>query len=258
MTVNQNEPGDTLVLSARVIKTFLFTDIVKSTDIRDACIRQFGDKSNKVYDDAVLKPHDEILNRLIRQFEGEVISTAGDSYFCSFDYARDAIQRAVAIQREFIVRKIPPPIVESSLPRYIQTRIGLHRGGASQVLRAGHPNLSDHTINIAARIDAEKQKVIDALLQKYPELALAGVAIRYDPLLDQHPLYLGVAASTLSMEQGTTILISSLGIGQSERDLALTILHEIYHILHPEDQGSSKEERAEEFAHARWRPLQER
>ena len=153
MTAQQNAMYEVQVASPRVIKTFLFTDIVKSTDIRDACIREFGDKGNKIYDDAVLKPHDEILNRLIAQFQGKVISTAGDSYFCSFDYARDAIQCAVTIQREFIERKISPPIAESNLPLYIQIRIGLHRGGASEVLRAGQPNLSDHTINIAARIE---------------------------------------------------------------------------------------------------------
>lgn len=89
----------------RVLKTFMFTDIVKSTDIRDAYIREFGDKGNKIYDDEVIKPHDEILNRPIAQFQGEVISTSGDSYFCAFDYARDAIQCAVASQRELTERK---------------------------------------------------------------------------------------------------------------------------------------------------------
>ena len=105
---------------------------------------------------------------------------------------------------------------------------------------------------------SEKQAIIDALLRKYPELIVQGLTVRYDPLLDEHPFYRGVAASTLSTEEGTTVLISSLALGQSERELALTILHETYHALHPEDQGAGKEERAEEFAHARWRAIQER
>jgi len=105
---------------------------------------------------------------------------------------------------------------------------------------------------------AEQQRIIDALLRKYPDLIVQGLEIRYDPLLDHHPFYQGVAASTLSTEQGTTVLIGSLGMGRSETELALTILHETYHVLHPEDQGAGKEERAEEFAHARWQVIQER
>lgn len=54
------------------------------------------------------------------------------------------------------------------------------------------------------------------------------------------------------------VFISSLGVGRSEGELALTIVHEIYHVLHPEDQGPGKEERAEDFAHAQWRRIQER
>jgi hypothetical protein len=105
---------------------------------------------------------------------------------------------------------------------------------------------------------SEKQAIIDALLRKYPELVVPELTIRYDRLLDEHPFYLGMAASTLTTEQGTTVLISSLGLGLSEKELALTILHETYHALHPEDQGAGKEERAEEFAHARWAGIQER
>ena len=104
---------------------------------------------------------------------------------------------------------------------------------------------------------SERQASIDALLRKYPDLAIPGLEMRYEPLLDQHPFYQGVAASTFSTEQGTTVLIGSLGIGQSEEELAITILHEIYHVLNPEDQSAGKEERAEEFAHARWRAIRE-
>ncbi len=62
---------------------------------------------------------------------------------------------------------------------------------------------------------SEKQTIIDELLRKYPKLPLPGVTIRYDPLLDQHPFYLGVAASTFTTGESTTILVSSLGMGQS-------------------------------------------
>jgi hypothetical protein len=74
---------------------------------------------------------------------------------------------------------------------------------------------------------AKKQAIINALLRKYPELVVLELTIRYDQVLDEHPFYAGVAASTLSTEQGTTVLISSLGLKQSERELSLTILNEL-------------------------------
>ncbi len=140
-------------VSERVIRTFMFTDIVKSTDIRDGCIRQHGEEGNQLYDDEVLLPHDEILNRLVQQFGGEVVTTHGDSYFVNFRYARKAVECAIAVQREFISKQIPIPAPGENLPPYVQVRIGLHTGGATELLRATKPNYSDHTINIAARIE---------------------------------------------------------------------------------------------------------
>lgn len=137
----------------RVLKTFLFTDIVQSTDIRAAAIREFGDVGNQKYDNEVLAPHDEILNRLVAEFNGVVVSTAGDSYFVAFDGAQSAVQCAVAIQSRLIKDCIPLPFSEPELPPYLQIRIGLHTGGARELTRADRPNYSDHTINIAARIE---------------------------------------------------------------------------------------------------------
>jgi hypothetical protein len=77
--------------------------------------------------------------------------------------------------------------------------------------------------------------------------------MRYGPLLDQPAFYQGVAASTFSTEEGATVLIGSLGMGRAEEELALTILHETYHVLHPEDRGTGMEERAEKFAQDQWR-----
>jgi hypothetical protein len=85
---------------------------------------------------------------------------------------------------------------------------------------------------------SKKQAIINALLRKYPELVVPELTIRYDQVVDEHPFYAGVAASTLSTEQGTTVLISSLGLKQSVRELSLTILHETDHVLHPEEQGA--------------------
>jgi tetratricopeptide (TPR) repeat protein len=53
-----------------------------------------------------------------------------------------------------IERRIEISFSEPDLPRNIQIRIGLHTGAARELVRAGRPNYSDQTINIAARIEA--------------------------------------------------------------------------------------------------------
>jgi hypothetical protein len=109
---------------------------------------------------------------------------------------------------------------------------------------------------VAEESISERQAIIDALLRKHPELVVPGLTIRHDRLLDEHPFYAGIAASAFTTEQETVVLSGSLGPGQSEQELALTSLHETYHVLHAEGQGAGKEERAEEFARARWHAIQ--
>ena len=87
---------------------------------------------------------------------------------------------------------------------------------------------------------SEKQAIINALLRKHLERVVPGLTIRYDRLLDERPFYAGVAALTFTTEQGTTVLIGSLRLWQSEHGLARTVLHETYHVLRPEDQGLAK------------------
>lgn len=139
--------------SARLYKTFLFTDIVLSTAIRAACIRRLGDKGNELFEREVTAVHDPLVSGLIERHDGEIVSTSGDSFFAAFSYARDAVECALDIQRA-ITDAIPVPAANTDLPTHIGLRIGLHSGTARQVLRAGQPNYEDQTINIASRIAA--------------------------------------------------------------------------------------------------------
>lgn len=157
LPTSDSSPSQPSVTAGRLHKAFLFTDIVQSTDISQACWHHYGDKGNQIYLEAVIRPHDELLDRLISQFDGHVVSTAGDSYFAIFDFANDAVNCAVALQKEFIAKQIAPPVPAEHLPPYVQVRMGLHHGGATALLRAGQPHYHDHNINIASRIAALAQ-----------------------------------------------------------------------------------------------------
>lgn len=139
-----------------VLRTFLFSDIVSSTAIRDDFVRRHGKlQGNEKYRREVLAPHDLRLKERFETFEGRVISGEGDSFFAVFRDARHAVQCAVAIQESLIGDPIPISGVGDTLPPRVQVKIGIHTGTATQIERGGRPNYDDHTINIAHRIQEQ-------------------------------------------------------------------------------------------------------
>jgi class 3 adenylate cyclase len=146
-----------------VLRTFLFSDIVSSTAIRDAFVRRHGRlQGNEKYRQEVLEPHDRRLKDHFEAFEGRVISGEGDSFFVVFRDARQVIQCAVAIQASLIGVPIPITGVSDQLPHRVQVKIGIHTGTATQIERGGRPNYDDHTVNIAHRI--QEQAALDQVL----------------------------------------------------------------------------------------------
>ena len=136
-----------------VLRTFLFSDIVSSTAIRDEYVRRDGRvQGNEKYRREVLDPHDRRVKEHFETFGGEVVSGEGDSYFVVFRDARQAVQCAVAIQESLTGDPIRITGVGERLPSRVQVRIGMHTGNAAQSERGGRPNYDDHTINIAHRI----------------------------------------------------------------------------------------------------------
>ncbi len=117
----------------RVQKTFMFTDIVKSTNLVEA----LGDEAWQ----AVLRWHDEALRSLFNAHKGEEIAATGDGFFVGFDSPEEAIACAVAIQRRLAEQRqtqgFSPPV-----------RIGVHAAGATQVGR----NFTGKGVHEAARI----------------------------------------------------------------------------------------------------------
>jgi len=68
----------------------------------------------------MLTAYREVTDTLIRQYRGRIVGTAGDSVLAEFASAVDAVQCAIAIQRELKVKKRELPA-----PRKMEFRTGL-------------------------------------------------------------------------------------------------------------------------------------
>ncbi len=118
---------------SRVQKTFMFTDIVKSTNLVEA----LGDEAWQ----AVLHWHDDTLRSQFSAHRGQEVVATGDGFFVAFDSPDQALACAVAIQRHLADHRrtagFAPPV-----------RIGVHAAGATQVGR----NFSGKGVHEASRI----------------------------------------------------------------------------------------------------------
>jgi class 3 adenylate cyclase len=117
----------------RVERTFLFTDIVTSTDL----IGLIGDSAWE----ALLGWHDRELRALFAEHGGVEANHTGDGFFVTFDRANDAVKAAVAIQRRLSDHRLEHGFAPS-------VRIGLHSGEAT--LDGGH--YRGQAVHLAARV----------------------------------------------------------------------------------------------------------
>jgi class 3 adenylate cyclase len=102
----------------RVLKTFMFTDIVGSTNL----VEVLGDEAW----DTLLQWHNAALREVFGAHEGEEISTTGDGFFVSFDSPEQAIAAAIAVQRRLAEHRRSAGFAP-------QVRIGLHASDATRV-----------------------------------------------------------------------------------------------------------------------------
>src|SRR5918999_2244532 len=122
----------------RVMKTFMFTDIVKSTNLAEA-----------LGDDAwtnLLRWHDDTLRSLFSAHQGKEVVATGDGFFVGFDSPEAALACAVAIQRRLASHSMQSGFAP-------QVRIGLHASEAGQVGQ----NYLGKGVHEAARIAALAQ-----------------------------------------------------------------------------------------------------
>lgn len=119
----------------RVQKTFMFTDIVKSTNLVEA----LGDEAWG----SLLSWHDQTLRALFAAQHGEELVTTGDGFFVGFESPDAALGCAVAIQRTLAEHRKAHGFAP-------QVRIGVHASSATQT-GAG---FSGKGVHEAARIAA--------------------------------------------------------------------------------------------------------
>jgi adenylate cyclase len=119
----------------RVQKTFMFTDIERSTNLVEA----LGDEAWQ----NVLRWHDETLRGLFAEHRGEEVVATGDGFFVGFDSPDEALACAVAIQRRLADHRQKAGFAPN-------VRVGVHAAGATQVGK----NFTGRGVHEASRIAA--------------------------------------------------------------------------------------------------------
>ena len=125
--------------SERATKTFMFTDIVTSTDL----LGLIGDEAWS----ELLRWHDRELRSALAQHGGDEIDHTGDGFFAAFERSANAIECAVDIQRRLVRHRREHGFAPS-------VRIGLHTAEATRKGR----NFTGQGVHIAARIGAAAGK----------------------------------------------------------------------------------------------------
>lgn len=142
----------------RGTRTFMFTDICRSTNLIEA----IGDDA---WED-VLRWHDQTLRSLIGVHGGEEIKHGGDGFFVAFVETRAAVECAVSIQRKLVEHRRTQGFAPS-------VRIGLH---AAEATRRGK-DYGGKGVHQAARIgalaDAGEILASHESVQALPDLALS-------------------------------------------------------------------------------------
>jgi class 3 adenylate cyclase len=119
----------------RQVKTFMFTDIVSSTDLLEA----IGDQAWE----ELIGWHDVTLRSLFARHGGVEVSHTGDGFFAAFDDPRSAIECAIGIQRTLAAHRR-----EHGFAPWV--RIGVHSAEATRV----GANYRGRGVHLAARVSA--------------------------------------------------------------------------------------------------------
>ena len=141
----------------RVTKTFMFTDIVTSTDL----VGLIGDEA---WED-LIRWHDRALRSTFLKHRGHEVRHTGDGFFVAFDDAGDGVEAAVAIQRRLAEHRR-----EHGFAPWV--RIGVH---TAEVIPQGN-DFAGQGVHVAARVGdiGEREEIVVSA----DALAAAG-AIRF-------------------------------------------------------------------------------
>jgi class 3 adenylate cyclase len=142
-------------------RVFMFTDVVRSTDLIEA----IGDEAWS----ALRRWHDDTIRHLVIEHHGEILDHAGDGFFIAFANADQAIEAATAIRRTMRDHRRDHGFAPA-------IRIGLH---AAVATKSGS-SYSGRGVHIAARIASLAGP--DEILASENVLAAAGGSVAHGPL----------------------------------------------------------------------------
>lgn len=142
--------GSDRTTGERLTKSFMFTDIVTSTDL----VGLIGDEAWE----RLLAWHDRELRQAFEQHGGEEVRHTGDGFFVAFESPRDAIDCAVTIQRGLLDHRLEHGFSPT-------VRIGIHVAEATRQ----RDDYSGVGVHVSARIgdlgEGEQIVVSSDLLQ---------------------------------------------------------------------------------------------
>jgi len=121
--------------SHKVTRTFMFTDIVTSTDL----VGLIGDDAWA----ELLRWHDRELRDAIGKHNGVVIDHTGDGFFAAFERADEALDSAVEVQRRLVRHRRDHGFAPG-------VRVGLH---TAEAIHEGG-NYRGRGVHVAARVGA--------------------------------------------------------------------------------------------------------
>ena len=105
------------------LKTILFTDIVRSVDLKSEMPGQSDTERDLAFIEQILTPHRQRIERNLATLGGRVVSTAGDGHFLVFSDTVSAARWAIGIQRSHRDEPIRTPA-----GRPVAVRISMHLG----------------------------------------------------------------------------------------------------------------------------------
>jgi class 3 adenylate cyclase len=141
--------------SNRVLKTVVFTDIVRSTEY----LAELGDR--KWHD--LLDAHDRAIRRQLERFQGREVGTRGDGFVATFDGPGRAIECGCAMRD-----------VVAALG--LEIRVGIHTG---EIELRDDAEIAGVAVHLAARIE-QQARASEVLVSSTVKDLVAGSGIEFE------------------------------------------------------------------------------
>ena len=129
------------------LKTFLFTDICRSVDLKNEMIGRSVTERDMAFIHQILMPHRERIEAHLEEMTGRVVSTAGDGHFLVFSNTIQAAIWAADVQKSHLENPIETPGGGQ-----VEVRISMHVG-VPQVDPTAPDNFVGKSVDYASRLN---------------------------------------------------------------------------------------------------------